>query len=58
MAPRDTPGYRLHRPLTALRDIETDALSDADAHRVTVATLLLTEGSVLSEVGRHREADD
>jgi len=55
---RDTPGGRRCRTLTALRDIETEHLSAADAHRIEIVTMLLPEVSVPSEVGHCGGSDD
>ena len=55
---RDTPGYHVHRALSTLRNIETEALSTADTHRVQVATMLLTDVSFLQEVTQHSSSDE
>jgi hypothetical protein len=55
---RDTPGYHVHRALSTLRNIETEALSTADTHRVQVATMLLTDVSFLQEVTPQRRRDE
>ena len=55
---RDTPGYHVHRALSTLRNIETEALSTADTHRVQVATMLLTDVSFMQEVTQHSSSDE
>jgi len=41
MDPRNTPGYRLHRALSQLNDLEVNQLTDADRERIETATALL-----------------
>ncbi len=48
MDPRNTPGYRLHRALSQLNDLEGDQLTDADSERIETATALLEEVCLLT----------
>jgi len=57
MDPRNTPGYRLHRALSQLKDLEGDQLTDADRERIETATALLEEVSLLTRPGCGETAD-
>ena len=48
MDPRDTPGYRLHRALSNLNDIDVDELDLADRERIDAAMTLLEQVSLLT----------
>jgi len=57
MDPRNTPGYRLHRALSQLKDLEGDQLTDADRERIETVTALLEEVSLLTRPERGEPAD-
>lgn len=48
MDPRDTPGYRIHRALSNLSDIDIDELDPADRERIDTAVTLLEQVSLLT----------
>ena len=48
MDPRDTLGYRLHRALSNLSDIDADELDPADRERIDTALTLLEQVSLLT----------
>lgn len=48
MDPRDTPGYRMHRALSNLNDIEVDQLNGLDRRQIETATTLLEKVSLLT----------
>jgi len=56
MDPRNTPGYRLHRALSQLNDLEVNQLTDADRERIETATALLEEVSLLTRIERSETA--
>lgn len=57
MDPRDTPGYRLHRALSNLSNIDIDQLEAADQERIETTTALLEEVSLLTRPERTEAAD-
>ncbi|MDR5657801.1 hypothetical protein RH831_11525 [Halodesulfurarchaeum sp. HSR-GB] len=48
MDPRDTPGYRLHRALSNISNIDIDELDPADRKRIDTAVTLLEQVSLLT----------
>ncbi len=46
--PRNTPGYRLHRALSNLSDIDVDELDPADRERIDAVMTLLEQVSLLT----------
>ncbi|WP_255194723.1 hypothetical protein [Natronobeatus ordinarius] len=48
MDPRNTPGYRLHRALSNLSDIDIDELDPSDRERIDTAVTLLEQVSHLT----------
>jgi len=56
MDPRDTPGYRLHRALSNLSDINVDELDPADRERIDTALTLLEQVSFLTRPAATEDA--
>lgn len=56
MDPRDTPGYRLHRALSNLNDIDVDELDPADRERIDTAVTLLEQVSLLTRPAATEDA--
>jgi len=56
MDPRDTPGYRLHRALSNLSDINVDELDPADRERIDTALTLLEQVSLLTRPAATEDA--
>jgi len=56
MDPRNTPGYRLHRALSNLSDIDVDELDPADRERIDAAVTLLEQVSLLTRPGATEDA--
>ncbi|WP_459190911.1 hypothetical protein [Halosimplex sp. J119] len=57
MDPRDTPGYRLHRALSNLTSIDSDQLEPADRERISTATTLLNQVSLLTRPDATADGD-
>ncbi|WP_254544648.1 hypothetical protein [Halomarina pelagica] len=56
MDPRDTPGYRLHRALSNLNDIDVEQLDSADWERIDTAVTLLEQVSLLTRPAATEDA--
>ena len=48
MDPRDTPGYRMHRALSNLNEIDVDQLDSDDQRRIDAAMTLLDQVNLLT----------
>ncbi|ELY73504.1 hypothetical protein [Natrinema pallidum] len=57
MDPRDTPGYRLHRALSTLNNIDVNQLDPADQERINAAMTLLEQVSLLTRPAATEEAN-
>jgi len=57
MDPRDTPGYRLHRALSNLTNIDGGQLEPADRERISTATTLLEQVELLTRPDTTADSD-
>lgn len=57
MDPRDTPDYRLHRALSNLTSIDSEQLEPADRERISTATTLLNQVSLLTRSDATADGD-
>lgn len=48
MDPRNTPGYRMHRTLSNLIDIDVDELDPANRERIDAAMRILEQVNLLT----------
>jgi len=56
MDPRNTPGYRLHRALSNLNDIDVEQLDSDDRERIDTAMTLLKQVSLLTRPAATEDA--
>ena len=57
MDPRDTSSYRLHRALSNLTSIDGEQLEPVDRERISTATTLLEQVSLLSRPDATADGD-